>query len=284
MKRTFSFPLAVTVFSIVLGFTNCKKEQAGRFNDSATETNGLTSFTSLTATTEDRIDAIVKDLAQSDYSLSFDKPIPTSGITKTNYGATSYVVYADPQDLICGDPIFKYYQKYVPIWKLPQFIVPTCPDMIPFPLQFEKINELLQKADPAQFKGLQGIKLASGGILMANETFTRQYASLKADKVDEIIKGLNPERFILFGDPAKTNGFFTRKAYGFANVNDIVFKPYKKSLQDIIPKPILIGCFDPEILAVIKEGFQKVNPATYKGLGVNPIAETRSIATLSMQY
>ncbi|MEO6000128.1 MAG: hypothetical protein ABIN89_25035 [Chitinophagaceae bacterium] len=284
MKRTFSIPLAVTVFSIVLGFTNCKKEQAGRINNSATGNNGSNTFTSLSATMEDRIDAIVKDLAQSDYSLSFDKPIPTSGITKTSYGATSYVVYADPQDLICGDPIFKKYQKYMPIWKLPQFIVPTCPDMIPFPHEFEKINELLQKANPAQFKGLQGIKLAGGGILMANETFTRQYASLKADKIDEIIKGLNPEKFILFGDPAKSNGFFTRNAYGFANVNDIVLKPYKKTLKDLIPRPILIGCFDPEILAVIKEGFQKINPATYKGLGVNPIDETRNIATLSMQY
>ena len=126
MKKTTS--LALTALSVVamLAFSNCKKEQT-TFGTVSPTINRLTTESGFTFT-DDRINAIVKDLALDSYSLSFEKAIPSGGITQTAYGADNYLAFADPQDLICPDPIRLRFKR-IPIWKRPNFILPTCPDM-----------------------------------------------------------------------------------------------------------------------------------------------------------
>src|SRR6187431_873469 len=56
-------------------------------------------------TKQERLDDIVKDLNKESYSLSFETAMPEKGISQTQYGAESFLAFADPQDLICPDPI-----------------------------------------------------------------------------------------------------------------------------------------------------------------------------------
>lgn len=279
MKRTFANPLTAAVLLIVLGFTNCKKEQgAGNFNEAATRTDGTKLTTSMFAR-EDRILEIVKDLSESSYSLNFDKAVPTAGITRTAYGADNYLVYADPQDLICPEP-FRKFQKNMPVWRIPKVLPPTCPDMIYDPLLGKKLQEFLWNADVNQFGGLRGVQISNGGVLLADKSFTAMYANMKVDKIDQALDGLDGAKFLILNDPAAGNSVFTRGSYGYANLDEIIFRKYKLNLKDIL-KPKLIGCFDPEILKQIRERFDLISPEISRGLGINPIENAADIATLT---
>ncbi len=228
----------------------------------------------------DRIDEIVKGLAIDHYTLSFNSAIPNAGITRTAYGADNYLTYADPQDLICPEP-FRLKQKRVPIWKLPTFIWPTCPDMIIDINRLSRVQELLAAADRASFGKLQQFKLSNGGGLLADERFTGQFRSMQLDKIDELTRDLNGEKYIMFQQPGDYSGGFTRSFYGYADLPSLVFKPYRKNLKDLL-KPKLKGCFDPLVLTTIKERLQKIDPVQFKTLKVTPIAETKSVAVLAM--
>jgi hypothetical protein len=271
MKRKTSFILAFFSIAAGLFFTNCQKEQNA--STSISPNSSLTSATYYTrfSRQSDRIDEIVKDLALDQYSLHFDRAIPSAGITRTAYGADNYLVFADPQDLICPDPI-RIRQKYIPIWKIPNFIPPTCPDMIIDINKFEQIYKVVANADPAQFGSLKQIALINGGALMAGEKFTGQYANLRTDKFDELTSDLDPTRYIMFNAPGNFDGVFTRDAYGYADLAKYVFPRYKVNLKDLI-KPTLKGCFDPLILEIIRKRLIDVNPETYKGLDVTLLGE-----------
>ncbi|MBE7170623.1 MAG: hypothetical protein INR73_08530 [Williamsia sp.] len=271
----------VLAFATVLFLASCSKN----LQQSAQPVPGITqstiqASTTLAATREDRIDSIMKGLSADNYSLSFDKTYASAGITRTAYGADNYLVFADPQDVICGEPL-RYQIKKVPIYKRPNFVVPTCPDMSIDIWKLSQIQELLVKADPAQFKGAKQIKLADGKTLLATERFTSQYANLKSDRIDAITKDLSPDKFILLGNSDALNGgVFTRNFYGWADLNSIVFKQYKLSLKDIL-KPTQKGCFDPLILKVIRERLVELNASLYKNLTVTPLAQDKNIAVLS---
>lgn len=229
---------------------------------------------------EDRIDSIMKGVSADNYSFSFDKTYSASGISRTAYGADNYLVFADPQDVICGEPL-RYQIKKVPIYKRPNFVVPTCPDMSIDIWKLGQIQELLIKADPAQFRTAKQIRLADGKALLATEKFTSQYANLKSDKFDALSADLSPEKFILLGNADVANGgVFARNFHGWADLNAIFFQKYKLNLKDIL-KPTQKGCFDPLILKVIRERLVEQNAALYKNLTVTPLPQDKNIAVLS---
>ena len=278
MKHKLTITLAATSVVAMLTFTNCKKDPQAdlQMQETAAQANTSTSA----ARTIDRIDQIMGDLSLDKYSLSFSNTIPSAGITRTAYGADNYLVFADPQDVICPEPI-RYQIKKVPIYKRPNFVVPTCPDMSIDIVRLKELQDLIVKADPVQYKGLQQIQVLSGGGLLATPKFTSQYTSLKADKVDGITQGLSPDKFIMLGAPdVAKGGVFTRNFYGWADLNSIIFKPYRTNLRDII-KPTLKGCFDPLILKTIRERLVAINPALYSGLNVTPLQQNAAMGVLS---
>ncbi|WP_153796949.1 hypothetical protein [Foetidibacter luteolus] len=277
MKRTF-FSMLTASGIFMLCFASCKKEQDFTYySESAAirtpEANGVTA-----AATLDRIDEIVKDLATSNYSLSFSKTYSSYGITRTAYGSASYLAFVSP-DAVKLPSELRNIQKYVPIWKRPNFILPTCPDMIFDPLRLQKVRELLAKADPAQFSGLREVAFVNGGGFLATDKVLGQYANLKTDVMDGLLKDLGGAKFLILNEPGTLNREFGRSFYGYANINDIVFKPYRKNWKDIF-KPTLKGCYDPIILSVIKERLAKINPAAYGGLNVTTLAENKNIAIM----
>ena len=280
MKHTVTL-LTTAAFIFLVTLIGCSKnvQQPAQNNPAVTQSGSTLAMAA--ATPEDRIDAIMKGLSADNYSLSFDKTYSSSGIGRTAYGADNYLVFADPQDVICGEPL-RYQIKKVPIYKRPNFVQPTCPDMSIDIWKLGQIQELLIQADPAQYKGSKQIRLADGKALLATDKFTSQYANLKTDKIDAITKDLSPEKFILLGNADYRNGgAFTRNFYGWADLNSVVFKQYKVNLKDIL-KPTLKGCYDPLILRVIRQRLAELDASLYKDLTItNPIAQDKNIAVLS---
>lgn len=271
-----SFPLALTASLVsALFITSCTKQNpAENMNavNAATENSAVAGG--------DRIDAIVKDLSISSYSLSFAKAIPSGGITKTAYGADNYLAFADPQDLICGDPIRSKY-KQIPLWRRPNIVWPTCPDMAIDVNKLTQIQDVLVKADAKQFGALKQIKALSGGTFLASDVFTGQFAAMKLDKIDDAIGGFSPDKFLILNAPGSYGPGASRNFYGYADLNKIVFLPYKKNLRDLL-KPTLKGCYDPIVLAGIKEKLQGIDPSYYKSLSVTSLPENKNIGILSM--
>jgi hypothetical protein len=266
MKFRTSFLLTTLGLTAVLGLSNCKKESPAP--EAIQELNHTTP--GIISRSGDRIDEIVNGLAQEDYSFSFDQPYSSVGITRTSYGADSYLAYADPQDVICPEP-FRFKQKKVAIWKRPNFIIPTCPDMTIDIWKLEQVKNLATKANPRQFEGLKSIAFVDGkGGFLATEKFTEQFKTMKLDQIDEITKDLDGEKYLLLNTPGDFRGGFTRSFYGYANLNDYVFRPLRRNLKDIL-KPTLKGCFDPLVLSIIKERLQKIDPAVYENLNVTTL-------------
>lgn len=226
----------------------------------------------------DRLADILKDLDKESYSLSFEKSIDGAGIKQTSYGAESLLAYADPQDLICPEP-FRLKIRRVPIWRLPTRPVPTCPTMIPFE-RFNGINELLARADPAQFGAMKAIKVDGGGALLATQLFTAPYASLKLDKYDEAMSSLDGEKFLILNAGGGDTLGMPRDFYGYGDINSTVLKKYKLSLKDIL-KPQLKGCYDILVLERLKELLGRMNPAAFRDLKVTPMAQDKNIGILT---
>lgn len=226
-----------------------------------------------------RLDDIVKDLSKESYSLSFENAMPEQGISQTQYGAESFLAFADPQDLICGDPIKSRYKAGIPVWSIPKIVRPTCPDMIP-PGVATKLIDALKVADAAQFGNLKQINLQGGNVLLADEKFTSTYANIKPDMIDDsVLAGLDESKFIMLQMPGDMSGGFTRDFYGNANLNEIVFTKYKIDLPGILP-PRLKGCFDPQVLTTIRDRLAMMNPDVYKGLQVSTLPQDQSIGVM----
>ena len=178
----------------------------------------------------------------------------------------------DPQDVICPEP-FRLKQKKIAIWKRPNFIVPTCPDMTIDIWKLEQVRDLARKADPRRFETLAIVKSVDGkGGFLATEKFTGQFAAMKLDKIDEITKDLDGAKYLLLNAPGDYRGGITRSFYGYANLNDWVFRPLRTNLKDLL-KPTLKGCFDPIVLSILKERLQKLDPVVYENLNVTTIAQ-----------
>jgi hypothetical protein len=278
-RSTLSALSALTIVAFV-AFTNCKKETPPEAvgviqNRQETEIPGVI------APTTDRIDEIVKGLAVNNYSLHFSAAIPEAGITKTAYGADSYYAFADPQDLICPEPIRIKFKK-VPVWRIPTYIPSTCPDMIIDINKLDQVRDLLLKADPVQYNGLKEVKFVDGGGLVATSRFTGQYAKASLDKMDDLFSDLKPDSYVLMNGKSDLVGGFTRSFYGYADLNNLVFRPYRINLKDIL-KPRLKGCFDPIVLNTIRERLQKVDPVTFGSLNVTQLAQNKNIGVLSAQ-
>src|SRR5690349_2902211 len=105
MKRIRFFGFAAAF--VALSFCSCSKDNNFQTNSSAVQ-NGAAAMQSAgiaATTTDDRIDAIMKDLSVNSYSLNFDQAMPESGITRTAYGVDNYLAFADPQILKCSKDI-----------------------------------------------------------------------------------------------------------------------------------------------------------------------------------
>ena len=275
MKTPLSLALSAGIACALL-FTSCTK-------DKVNPADSVNAENSSNATAgEDRIDAILKDLNTDSYSLSFTTIYPKRGITKRAYGTDSYLGFADPQDLICGDPIRRKY-KQIAIWKRPNIIQPTCPDMVIDINKLTEIQKVIISANPKLYAGLQQVKFinAEGGFL-ATPVFTNQFPAMQLDKIDDATSNLSLDKFLMLNDPKNLGSGATRSFYGYADLNEIVFRPYKKSLKDIL-KPTLKGCFDPETLKALISQLQKVDPAYYSNLTVTSLPENRNIAILSVK-
>jgi hypothetical protein len=279
MKHRITIALAATSVAAMLTFTSCKKDLA--FNDAQANGNGMAySAAGQAITAPDRIDAIVKDLSIDSYSFSFSQTNPAAGITRTAYGADNYLVYADPQDLICPEP-FRLRYKKVPIWRRPNFVIPTCPDYSIDKARLKSIQEIIAKADPRQFGSLKQINISNGGAALASSQLLKSYSGLQLDKFDAVTKDMDPSRFVVLGGPdTEKGGVFTRGFYGYADLPNLVFRPYKINLKDLI-KPTMKGCFDPLILKTIRERLVASNPAMYKSLTVTQLPQDKSIGVLN---
>ncbi len=279
MKRTFSFPLAAAGLLLAVGLTNCKKEQnAAPQNDFATGLSTSRTYATLSASNEDRIDSIVRNLEANSYSLSFDAPIPSAGITRTAYGADSYLVYATAP----GSSRLTYQgipYKF-PVYRIPKLSNGSCPAYGSMVVIAKQINELLQKADPLKYGGLQNVELTNGGAVLMGRQQAADLFNVKTDRVEELLKGVDAKKYMLLNDPSAPSGLFIRNFYGSADLNETVLTPYSKSIKDII-KPRGIGCFNNEIMKVIKEKFEVANPSLSRGLTITPLAENRNISVLS---
>ena len=259
--------------AFALLFASCTKDNLNP-GDSVNADNASNSVTG------DRIYEIIKDLSTDSYSLHFGKTYPDYGITQATYGANSYLAFADPQDVICPDPIRLRY-KQIPIWRRPDIVWPTCPDMTPDIYKLSQIQELLISADPLRFKTLKQVKFINqeGGFL-GTSAFFKQFPAMQYDKIDDATANLSLDKFLMLNDPRSLGTAATRSFYGYANLNDIVLKPYKKSLKDIF-KPTLKGCFDPETLKILMSRLQSIDPAYYKSLTLTSLPENKSIGLLS---
>jgi len=273
-----SLPLAIVAsLACALFFTNCTKEKVNPADSVAAQNS------SDATAGEDRINAIVKDLSTDSYSLNFNKTYTKYGITQLNYGTDSYLDFADPGDLKCGTPI-RIRFKRIPIWRNPKIVwPPTCPDMVIDINRLTEIQKLLMTADPKKYSDLQQIKFVNteGGFL-ASKRYMNQFPKMKLDKIDDATADLSPEKFLMLNDPQNLGSGATRSFYGYADLNEIVFRPYKKSLKDIL-KPTLKGCFDPEILKALTERLQKIDPSFYNSLVVNYLPENKNIGILSFK-
>lgn len=272
MKTPMSLALSASLACALL-FSNCTK-------DNLIPGESVNAENSSNATTgEDRIDAIVKDLSADSYSLRFTKTYPESNITKKAYGSDSYLAFADPGDLICGEPIRMKY-KLIPIWRRPNIVWPTCPDMTPDIYKLGEIQETLISADPKLYKTLKQVKFINqeGGFLGTN-AFFKQYPAMQYDKIDDATAGLSLEKFLMLDNPSQLGVGATRSFYGYADLNKIVLKPYKKSLKDIF-KPTLKGCFDPQTLKALRSKLIGID-ASYKSLTLTYLPENKSIGVLS---
>jgi len=278
MKTSLSLALSASL-TCALIFTNCTKENMNPGESVNAENSSNAS------TGEDRIDAIVKDLSADSYSLHFGKTYPESDITKSAYGAGSYLAFADPQDVICGEPIRLRYPK-IPIWRRQAVMPwpPTCPDMTPDIYKLEQIQKELINADPKRYQTLKQVKFINqeGGFLGTTAYF-KKFATLQLDKIDDATANLKLDKFLMLNDAADLGPGATRNFYGYADLNEIVFKPYKKTLKDIL-KPTLKGCFDPETLKVLRSQLQKIDPAYYKSLTLTYLPENKQIGMLSFKY
>jgi hypothetical protein len=230
-----------------------------------------------------RLDNIVKDLANDSYSLSFDKTYPDYGITKTSYGAENYLVYADPQDVICPEPWrVRFPKTKIPVYGIPKIVQPTCPTMIPIDIR-DRLSALLAKADPAVFGGLKSINVDGGKVLLANEKFTAQYANLKPDMMDDsVLNNLDANKYLLLQAPENMYAGFSRGFYGNANLNELILTKSKIDFKKIF-RPIYIGCFDPVIMTSLKDKLALINPQVYKSLQIHQLPEDGRIAVLGMQ-
>lgn len=271
MKTPLSLALSASIACTLL-FTSCQKEN--------TTAPANTQNSSDAVAGDDKIDAIMKDLSISSYSLSFDKPLPEAGITRTAYGVDNYLAFADPQDLKCGTS-FRLKYRQIPIWRRPMIVQPTCPDMIIDPLKLTEIQNLLISADKTQFGSLKQIKFLTGGGFLATEAFTGQFPKMQLDKIDDALTGMSLTKYLLLNDPKKLDAYSTKSFYGYADLNKYVFAPYKRTLGDILP-PTLKGCYDPIVLNSIKAKLQKIDASLYKGLTVTYLPESKSIGILSM--
>ncbi len=228
---------------------------------------------------KDTLDSITKDLGNDDrLSLSFDKAMPEAGMSKTSYGVESFLTYADPQDLICGEPFRIKYKAGIPIWRIPKIIQPTCPTMIPFE-KADLFKNVLASLDKNQFGALKEVKLANGAALLGNDAYYRQYSAMKTDAFeDSALANLDGSKFLLLRSSEDMFKGANRDFYGTANLTGLVTAK-KINWKDILV-PRLKGCFDPLILKQIKDQLVRINPDVYKNLAVRQIGQDSAIAVL----
>lgn len=273
MKTPFLLALSASLASALL-FTSCTKE-----NTSPSQV--ASSSNSSNSVTADRIETIMADLSTSSYSLSFTKTYPRSGIAKTAYGTDNYLAFADPQDLICGDPIRLKY-KQIAIWKRPNIVWPTCPDMSIDIYKLGEVQKLLVSADPKLYGAVKQIKfINTEGAFLGTDAFTSQFPAMKLDKIDDAITTLSLDKFLMLNDPKNLGSGASRSFYGYADLNTVVLQPYKKSLTDLL-KPTLKGCYDPTTIKALQDKLKSIDPVYYKGLNITYLAENKNIAILSL--
>lgn len=236
----------------------------------------------------DRLDSIVKDLPANSYSLSFDKAYPQQGINKTSYGTENFIVYAEPEDVKCGtDWRRRFPTKPIPVWSGINKVIPTCPKFVPIDIAGLIKNVISDAGDT--YRGLREIRtFNANNVLLANENFTGRFASLKPDVMDDsILNGLDYDKFLMLDDAASLAPGFNRNFYGSAQIafgddassksnNEVVLKN-----KDVVVKfwRKYIGCFDPDILKIIRDRLAAFDPGRFKNWQVNKL--DNNVAVLS---
>ncbi|MVT09632.1 hypothetical protein [Chitinophaga tropicalis] len=244
-----------------LALFSCRKEQ---------QTAPQTTETSTVAGAReggDELDAILQDLAPETYLLAFDGLPANNYITKPLYGALS----EEAQFGGSGYPFpFPYLGKlgydrapFRKIW------IKTCPTMIPVFDIAKRAAELVQKADPRTFADLTIFEAGKEQQVLATKSFLTAAANLQPDVIDnKVTAGLPLAKFRLTIPAGTSLPYFTRGFYGTGDITQVAGATGRLTIynglkwEDILRRkyPNLIGCFDPEILKILRERFVRVSP------------------------
>jgi len=233
---------------------SCQKDQTQPFD----RTNTLApSPVAATVAADDELDAILKGLSPDTYLLKFDGLAANPYITKSVYGGLSEEVQYAGSPSPALQKIGYTKTPWKKIW------IKTCPDMIPYLDIAARAAELMKKADSKSFFDVTTVAIGRQNII-ATKSFLSAAAAMQPDAIDNRVVGkqdLNKFRIAL---PAGTTfPYATRGFYGIGDITQAA--PSAVSVagtgtltwESILRRkfPNMIGCFDPEILRVIRANF-----------------------------
>jgi hypothetical protein len=251
---TKKFILSGTAGIAAMFMLSCQKDQTQPFN----RANVLSpSPVAATATTDDELDAILKGLSPETYLLKFDGLPVNPYITRSIYGSLSEEVQYAGSPSPALQKIGYTKTPWKKIW------IKTCPDMIPYTDIAARAAELMKKADSKTFFDVTTVAIGRQNII-ATQTFLKAAAALQPDVVDSRVVGkLDLSKFRIALPAGTTFPYATRGFYGIGDITQAA--PTAVSIagtgtitwESILRRkfPNMIGCFDPEILKVIRENF-----------------------------
>jgi hypothetical protein len=233
---------------------SCQKDQTQPFD----RANVLSPApVAATATADDQLDAILKGLSPETYLLKFDGLAANPYITKSIYGNLSEEVqYAGSPS-----PALQNIGYTKTPWK--KIWIKTCPDMIPYTDIAARAAELMKKADSKTFFDVTTVAIGRQNII-ATQTFLKAAAAMQPDIVDNRVVGkLDLNKFRIALPAGTTFPYATRGFYGIGDITQAaptavsVAGTGTPTWESILRRkfPNMIGCFDPEILRVIRANF-----------------------------
>jgi len=250
---TRKFILSGTAVIAAMFMLSCQKDQTQPFDRASVLSPAPVAAT---ATTDDELDAILRGISPETYLLKFDGLAANPYITKGVYGGLSEEVQYAGSPSPALQKIGYTKTPWKKIW------IKTCPDMIPYTDIAAKAAELMKKADSKTFFDVTTVAVGRQNII-ATQTFLKAAAAMQPDAIDSRVVGkldLNKFRIALGGTafPYASRGFYgigdiTQAAPTAVRVAGTGTLTWESILRRKFPN--MIGCFDPEILRVIRANF-----------------------------
>lgn len=256
-----------------LSLFSCQKDQTtptGQSNLSANTDN-----VNARAAGSDAMDAILKDLPQEAYLLSFD-PLPQNPyVTRNSYGSLSdETLY--PADKFASPDLLKLGYKFIPIKKI---WIRTCPTMIPLYDIANRAASLLQKADSKTFADITTLTVNDKQNILATKSFLQAASRLQPDAIDAKVTANAPlEKFRIALPDGSKLPYFTRGFYGIGDIDQatpaarLADARLVLTWKDLIRRkfPNMIGCFDIKYLKDIRANLISLDKR-YAVLGIESV-------------